>query len=93
MLVPIIQYSSMFVKTPLLTEFYTDSSIQSSSIRFVQLEIEDKEPPIFYDVFYLFNQFNHGITVKEITDLFAPHEKNIDIKYISDDIRLRFQAI
>ena len=38
MLVPIIQYSSMFVKTPKLAEFYSSSDTQTASILFVQMD-------------------------------------------------------
>lgn len=79
MLVPVIQYSSMFVKTYNLTKFYSDHQVQMDSIFFVQLD-KDIEPPTFYDIFSFYNLFNNGITVHDINEIYPTHEKNIDIK-------------
>ncbi len=38
MLVPIIQYSSMFVRTPQIVDFHTNTEVQADSVRFVQLD-------------------------------------------------------
>ncbi len=38
------------------------------------------DPPSFYDLFNFYNLFNHGITVQDVTEIFQPQEKNIDIK-------------
>ncbi len=80
MLVPIIQYSSMFVKTSNLTQFYSNQEMHSEAALFSQLDL-DLEPPTFYDLFNFYNLFNHGITVQDITEIYQPQDKNIDIKY------------
>lgn len=38
MLVPIIQYSSMFTKTSNLAHYYSDNETKQDSIRFIQLD-------------------------------------------------------
>lgn len=50
--------------------------------KFIQLWlIIDQEPPTFYDLFTIYNAFNIGFTVRDVNEIHAPHEKNIDIKY------------
>jgi len=80
MLVPIIQYSSMFVKTSNLVQYYQNRDIQQESFRFVQLDKESVSPPSFYDMFNFYNLFNNGITVQDINEIYEPLEKNIDIR-------------
>ena len=38
MLVPVIQYSSMFVLTSEIIKYYADQSLQALSISFIQLD-------------------------------------------------------
>jgi hypothetical protein len=82
MLVPIIQYSSMFVKTSNLVQFYSSNQeLHAEACLFCQLD-KDLEAPVFYDLFSFYNLFNNGITVSDIAEIFQPHEKNIDIKLV-----------
>ncbi|CAF0796246.1 unnamed protein product [Brachionus calyciflorus] len=78
-LVPIIQFSSMFITTPQIANFYSNYELQMDAVRFVQLD-KEREPPIFYDIFKILNMFNHGFMVKNVNELGSPHEKNIDLK-------------
>ena len=80
MLIPVIQFSSMFVKTPKIAEFYSNHELHAECIRFIMLD-KEAEPPSFYDVFYFINQFNYGVTVQDIFQMNNPVEKNIDLKY------------
>jgi hypothetical protein len=79
MLVPIIQYSSMFAKTSNLIQYYSNPEIQSDSISFVRLD-KEKEAPTFYDIFTFYNYFDNGVTFQDINEMYNPHEKNIDIR-------------
>lgn len=38
MLVPVIQYSSIFVKTPNISKYYSDTELHTESIQFVRLD-------------------------------------------------------
>jgi hypothetical protein len=79
MLVPIIQYSSMFTKTSNLIQYYSNQEIQNDSITFIRLD-KDRDPPSFYDIFTFYNYFDYGVVFQDINEMYNPHEKNIDIK-------------
>ena len=46
MLVPIIQYSSMFVLTPKIIDYYKNSDMHTESIQFVQHDKGKLQPEI-----------------------------------------------
>lgn len=79
MLVPVIQYSSMFVLTSNIIQYYSDPEIHTDSINFVQLDNEKREPS-FYDLFFFYSLFKNGITVQSINEIYHPFERNIDLK-------------
>lgn len=80
MMVPVIQYSSMFVLTSNVIQYYSDPEIHKDSIKFIQLE-KDKEGPTFYELFFFYSLFRTGIVVQTVNEVYHPEEKNIDLKY------------
>lgn len=80
-LVPTIQNSSMFVVTSNIVQYYSNQRLQAESIKFVRLDPE-REGPVFYDLFYFYNLFKNGVTIRYIIDMYNPIEKNIDVKFV-----------
>jgi nitrogen permease regulator 2-like protein len=78
-LVPIIQNSSMFVVNSNIVHYYSNQNMQAESIQFIRLD-KDKDGPVFYDLFFFYNLFKNGVTIRNITEMYNPIEKNIDIK-------------
>lgn len=79
MLVPLIQYSSMFVLTSNIIKYYVDPEVHAASINFVKLD-QDRDGPTFYDLFYFYSLFKNAIQVENINEMYQPYEKNIDLR-------------
>ena len=80
-LVPTIQNSSSFAVTSNIVQYYSNPRLQAESIKFIRLD-HDREGPVFYDLFYFFNLFKNGVTIRYIIDMYNPIDKNIDIKLV-----------
>lgn len=78
-LVPIIQNSSMFVVTSNICQYYSNPNLQTESVQFVKMDHE-KEGPVFYDLFFFYNLFKNGVTIRNVIEMYNPIDKNIDIK-------------
>jgi hypothetical protein len=59
--------------------FFNDLYIKAESIHFAQMD-KEKEGPLFYDLFFFYNLFKNGVTIRNVIDMYNPIEKNIDTK-------------
>ncbi|KAI1292649.1 GATOR complex protein NPRL2 [Halotydeus destructor] len=77
-LIPIFQYSNVYVTTPSLVELYTDGHLAEECLK--QVSKQEQAVPLFKSVFQMYAAMKPGVTVKDICTRYNPSTSGIDEK-------------
>ncbi|XP_054161680.1 GATOR complex protein NPRL2-like isoform X2 [Oppia nitens] len=80
-LIPIFQYSNVYITTPLLVSLAEDVHLQDECIRYVS-KAESQPLPTFRLIFQLYCHMSPGMTVKDLCIRFNPSMNGIDEKML-----------
>lgn len=80
-LVPIFQYSNVYVTTPKMAALFANKSLQQECLDYVRLP-ECRDSPTFRRVLHLYSHMRPGMTVKDLCLRFDPAAQGIDIQLL-----------
>lgn len=78
-LVPIFQYSNVYVTTPKMTTLFANKAVHQECLAYVR-RADSPEAPTFRRVLHLYSHMRPGMTVKDLCLRFDPAAQGIDIK-------------
>lgn len=75
-LIPIFQYSNVYIPTPEVNQLMHDKKLQGECIQYIGKK--GRTPPSFRDVFMLYCGLSPGATVKDLCTRYSPSNLRVD---------------